>query len=553
MNRDQFLSYYREEEHPAYRRRNTNPDSPVVPRIVSPVEPVQDVNLSKAPHPLPALPMEASERQQFQDKVAQAEITPPVSPLSGPVGAPEESPDVSPVQEEFDSPFRQKRSSFSKFGSHLPVPKRLISGGDRTEKRQPAPPLRSQGTPTSSVEQPRPPEKEFIVSREAHGAGSELSDKAPLASAPAGSQDMSVKAQPGGSHQGRKLSGAFNYFNKGSSEREPPPSSREPWKGASGRTPLVAPIKTKLGAKARNIYDSVAHSDHGRRQDPRYPVRGSSMSQDLGRAPETVRNQQQKTESTDNSATPTQTSLAETLSGPPEPPSPTTSSRYSRYTEPRTPPPKLDTRVNAENPSRSPKSEFASGLAALNVSDHPSSRFSVTTYATTEAGHSPRQSVDYSASEHPLPPLPASVTGKGGSFGTPDSLMKSTLRKPAPSASPTTESPNSKAMNALSPQAQAQSRIEAFETRRAELARRKANIESMLYELTQTIQPSSTTYDLATRGEVKKAVASLKSELDDITREDHEIGVKLIRAWKRLELSESYEGSTSLWVKRVTA
>lgn len=234
----------------------------------------------------------------------------------------------------------------------------------------------------------------------------------------------------------------------------------------------------------------------------------------------------------------------------PMPNSPTTSSRYSKYSEAFTPT-GHDTHFTG-NTGDSPRSEFASRLADLNVADHAGSRFSTTTYAPTEATHSPRQSMDH-GSELPLPALPAAFAARRTSFRTPDSILKSTMRKPTPSSSPIVESPNSNLINSLSPQAQAQNRIDAFQTRRAELARRKVNIDSMLYELTQAIQPSSTTYDLATRDEVKKAVVSLKSELDDIGREDHEIGVKLIRAWKKLENEEFYGGSTSLWVKRVTA
>jgi hypothetical protein len=92
-----------------------------------------------------------------------------------------------------------------------------------------------------------------------------------------------------------------------------------------------------------------------------------------------------------------------------------------------------------------------------------------------------------------------------------------------------------------------------LEARKDSLARRRANIDTIIHELTQVIQPSSIAYDMAAREEVKKTVASLNNELAEIKREEHEIGVKLLRAWKKRDEQESYGGSTSIWVKRVTS
>lgn len=92
-----------------------------------------------------------------------------------------------------------------------------------------------------------------------------------------------------------------------------------------------------------------------------------------------------------------------------------------------------------------------------------------------------------------------------------------------------------------------------LEARRDGLARRKANIDTIIHELTQVIQPSPIAYDMAAREEVKKTVASLNNELAEIKREEHEIGVKLLRAWKKRDDHDYYGGSTGLWVKRVTS
>lgn len=92
-----------------------------------------------------------------------------------------------------------------------------------------------------------------------------------------------------------------------------------------------------------------------------------------------------------------------------------------------------------------------------------------------------------------------------------------------------------------------------LEARRDNLARRRANINTIIHELTQVIQPSSIAYDMAARDEVKKTVASLNNELADIRREEHEIGMKLFRLWKKRDEKNLYGGDSGLWVKRVTS
>ena len=128
---------------------------------------------------------------------------------------------------------------------------------------------------------------------------------------------------------------------------------------------------------------------------------------------------------------------------------------------------------------------------------------------------------------------------------------KKPIRKPTPAQVP--EESTAKPLPECPPEKQAESRIEALEARRETLARRRGNIGTIIHELTQVIQPSSIAYDLAARDEVKRTVSSLNSELADINREDHEIGLKLFRAYKKRDEQDSWAGSTSLWVKRVTS
>jgi hypothetical protein len=134
-------------------------------------------------------------------------------------------------------------------------------------------------------------------------------------------------------------------------------------------------------------------------------------------------------------------------------------------------------------------------------------------------------------------------------------------KRPVPSAVAPVKKPSrkptpSEATNDLlqcPPEQQAQNRIEILEARKDYLTRRKRSINTMIYELTQVIQPSPIAYDLAAREEVKKTVASLNNELADINKEEHEIGMKLFRARRKRDEQGFYGGSSGLWVKRVTS
>lgn len=99
----------------------------------------------------------------------------------------------------------------------------------------------------------------------------------------------------------------------------------------------------------------------------------------------------------------------------------------------------------------------------------------------------------------------------------------------------------------------AQSRIASLDARRDELARRRFNLETVIKELTRVIQPTSIAYDLAAKAEVKKSVESIESEIAEIRREEHELGLKVTRAWRRLDEQENNGDGNNLWVKRVTS
>ncbi|KAJ5918922.1 hypothetical protein N7454_010066 [Penicillium verhagenii] len=95
-------------------------------------------------------------------------------------------------------------------------------------------------------------------------------------------------------------------------------------------------------------------------------------------------------------------------------------------------------------------------------------------------------------------------------------------------------------------------RILALEAKRDGLARRRINLETVIKELTRVIQPGNVVYDLAAKQEVKRSVQSIENDIAEIKREEHELGLKAARAWRRLDESNNGDGGT-LWVKRVTS
>lgn len=53
------------------------------------------------------------------------------------------------------------------------------------------------------------------------------------------------------------------------------------------------------------------------------------------------------------------------------------------------------------------------------------------------------------------------------------------------------------------------------------------------------------------QAEEKKKVEILKEDLADVVREEHDLGLRLHRAFKRMDQNAVYE-PTGLWVRRVT-
>ncbi|KAJ5287553.1 hypothetical protein N7478_003239 [Penicillium angulare] len=129
-------------------------------------------------------------------------------------------------------------------------------------------------------------------------------------------------------------------------------------------------------------------------------------------------------------------------------------------------------------------------------------------------------------------------------------ISKKPVRKPTP-AETAQDSDTVKQPPASDPQ-DPLSRVQAMESKRDELGRRRINLQTVISELTRVIQPTSIAYDLAAKQEVKRTVLSMENEIAEIKREEHDLGLKITRAWRRLDENSNGDGS-NLWIKRVTS
>ena len=188
----------------------------------------------------------------------------------------------------------------------------------------------------------------------------------------------------------------------------------------------------------------------------------------------------------------------------------------------------------------------------------PQSRFSATTFATT-AYDSPPMTPEMN--NNVLTPSSASSILDRKRPVQPAGLLGSKIatRKPTPSQLSTMEKNDedknrrlSKSLPKEPTEEKAVSRVEGLQAKLDALRRRRGNLQTVIHELTNVVQPSSIAYDVASRQEIKKTVEGLNKELAEVIKQEHDTGLKLHRAWKRYDDSTAYE-PTHLWVRRVTS
>lgn len=128
------------------------------------------------------------------------------------------------------------------------------------------------------------------------------------------------------------------------------------------------------------------------------------------------------------------------------------------------------------------------------------------------------------------------------------------VRKPTPSENPAGPEVPAQTPTTDNPK-DPQSRIGILEAKRDELKKRRMSLETLVDELSRAIQPGpgSLSHDMAAKAEVKKSLQSMENEIAEIKREEHDLGLKISRAWKRWDEQENNGDGSNLWIKRVTS
>lgn len=206
---------------------------------------------------------------------------------------------------------------------------------------------------------------------------------------------------------------------------------------------------------------------------------------------------------------------------------------------------------------------FRTTMQHLQLEEQPRSRFSATTYATTAYDSPPMTpEINSDSAVPPMPTPPMSIDSPSilnrkrpvPPAGIPS--VKATTRKPTPSqmdVSSTSEMENDRHTKSLPkspPEVDAVSRVASLQATLDNLRRRRSNLQTVIHELTNVVQPSSIAYDIASRQEIKKTVNGLSKELAEVVKEEHETGLKLHRAWKR---SDENDFESVLWVRRIAS
>ncbi|KAI0396233.1 hypothetical protein F5Y17DRAFT_420039 [Xylariaceae sp. FL0594] len=424
-----------------------------------------------------------------------------------------------------------------------------------------------------------------------------------------------------------------------SASPQPEPAPRPEWRGASGRMPLVPPVRDN-----RHVAPLQIPPKNMKRGGRNFPVlspvestggsdaAASPREGPLSPPPETVKGSQYQP-----SVPPVHPQSPNVLSSTqsnsrgssyPTPPVSEDTVRVSRppvhdqIVRPSLKPPPLQIATNEKairrKPARLSDQNQPEPLTALEYSEEgapsqhpptneppvqwtqPPSRFSITTYATSNHTLTPRLSFDDNVlplptspqANTPTPaPKPVSILDRGRPIAsgspqlTPTEAVKITLDSPyyAPASTATTAakpkhavvqniklremaeknqsrlsvssiSSLEKSLPPAPPEVSAKDRVSELNAQLEALANRRININMAIRKMTEMMPTDNILASDAVvrkREAEKRKVETLRAELADVERQSYEIGLKLHRAYKRLDRDAEYE-PTTLWVRRVT-
>ncbi|KAI1345256.1 hypothetical protein F5Y15DRAFT_365380 [Xylariaceae sp. FL0016] len=431
-----------------------------------------------------------------------------------------------------------------------------------------------------------------------------------------------------------------------SSSPQPEPAPRPEWRGASGRTTLVAPVADDKSVAPLNV---PPRSDKraGRRAGTLSPV--ASSESETASPPVSARGPGAQGGSVSGSPGPPKIpsgkqpqspSAVPAASSPlsrayPSPPlsddnsvpakqAPIHQQHNAQSAQPAQPAPQSPLSLQIPSPNKAirrkpaagsaghrPDKSWSSSVYSETTDIHPSqappgafpsdwtqppSRFSQTTAATSHPPSSPKQGLDDAVPPVPMSaqdPSPRSKTAAGASIldrkrpivpgyeGSPRPSPTEPVRinmdspyyvasppktkarpsgpQPVPRGNYSTLSVASvasvdKVLPLAPPESASQDRVTQLNAKLEALANRRMNINTAIKQMTELMPTDNVLASDAVvrkREEEKRKVEVLRIELADVERESYELGLKLHRAYKRLDRDAEYE-PTTLWVRRVT-
>lgn len=592
---------YASPTYAAHNITDVSTELPTLPLSLAP--PKNPYRLSDVPtassvysQPSPAMNYEWPEQHIAVQPVSNyADISPPSSPEMGAERNPRAlstSRDVSPVGAGEDGLGSSRREI--RTGSHIPVLRKQPAG--RALGKEPVANTGRGRTPSSRLTR----WDDFSGEPTTNYAGKPAqvipgsSNYAPYAGNGPQDYGMGYRVSVSAGRQKAKKNPfserAARFGSKGLSVETKP---REEWRGASGRTTIVQPLADKPSKMPLTIppqsyrRPSPGMSDGSGRSTPSsatITVRRIPMGADTS----SVSPNHDRTDTHDAHEDPIKPTVPlkvgrnsppRSIASPASPytqkhpyPSPITPSVQNQIPTYITPSytQHSDTEDSHSDPSQStvPRKSIESTHAFNRDDNVPVSRFSWTTYATnTTYQHSPPPSPPPAmptATIATLTPTPAisvinhrrPVPSVASTVSTP------TTRKPVASQQPhrssTTSGPSprfsvasSKALPRPPPELESVDHVTSLEAQLDDLRLRRRNVNKLLDDLNATQPQNPLVTDLAKRREVERRRKEFEDELAEIGREEHDVGLKLHRAWRRRE-REGGAPETTLWIRRVT-
>ncbi|KAF2263712.1 hypothetical protein CC78DRAFT_544663 [Lojkania enalia] len=366
---------------------------------------------------------------------------------------------------------------------------------------------------------------------------------------------------------------------------------REPWKGASGRAQIVQPLKDQRAKQPLNL--------ERKREFRKSVVPGDAVSNSstdtarrtpAGADTTPVAESREELDGLDTQDDPIKpivplkvgkNSPPRTLTSPISPRDLANQAPYS-YPSPITPTNNqpLSPTGNKQEGSKADSSQYSTPSntkvvrkstegTPRSTSSHdngPVSRFSWTTYNTnTTYQQSPPPS--------PPPPLPTqdpipvarSILNRRRPIPSSD---KATIRKPV---TPTTARPHIMVSDPPSPrpdstfstntqkalprpptELSAADHIDILEAQMSDLRLRRSNVNRLLQDLNKQAPPNPMLTDFRRMRLVEQRKKDFEYELAEIRREEHDVGLKLHRAWRKRERDDPNGSESAIWIRRVT-